>query len=58
MVALRGTFGRGTVTHEEWRIIVGVGVAVLSWVVIGLIKPLVCVAALARTAPSIERAQT
>jgi hypothetical protein len=50
--------GGGTVTHEEWRIIVGVRVAVVPYGVVRLVKPLVRIAALARTTSSIERAQT
>ena len=58
MVALGGTFGRRAMAHKERRVVVGVRVAVVPRCIVGLIEPLVGIAALAGAASSIERAQT
>jgi hypothetical protein len=58
VMAFGWAFGRGTMAHEEWRIVVGVRIAVVGWSIVGLIEPLVRIAAFARTTSPIERAQT
>jgi len=56
-LAVGWAFGRGSIPHEERRVVVGVRSAGPPHLVVGLIEPCVCVATLSRTTSAVEWTQ-